>query len=82
LIVFHEVVQEFGHRLDTRNQQVIASASAGDIKQVALSVVDFPQIGIVADRLDALLLGNYFIITGHHSHGPELKPLREVHGAD
>jgi hypothetical protein len=36
---------------------------------VSLSVVDFLQIGVVADGLDAILQGDYFVTPGmrHHS---------------
>jgi hypothetical protein len=40
------------------------------------------EIGIVADRLDALLQGDDLVVAGHHGHGAELQPLGEVHGAD
>ncbi len=34
---------------------MIPGAGAGDVEQVALGVVNFLQIGVVADRLDARL---------------------------
>jgi hypothetical protein len=80
--LFHKVVQEFGHRRDTGNQQVISGTGAGDVEQVTLGVIDFLQIGVVADRLDALLQGNYLVVTGHYGYGPELQAFREMHRAD
>jgi hypothetical protein len=47
-----------------------------------LCIVNFLQIGVIADRLDALLKGNYFVVAGHHDHGPKLQTLGKVHGAD
>jgi hypothetical protein len=44
--------------------------------------VDLLQIGVVADRLDALLQGNYFVVAVHHNHGPKLQTLGEVHRAN
>jgi hypothetical protein len=34
---------------------MIARPGAGHVKQVALGVVDFFEIGVIADQLDALL---------------------------
>ena len=82
LIALHEVVQKFGYWVDAGNQQMISGAGAGDVEQVALGVIDLLQIGIVADRLDALLQGNDFVVAGHHDHGPKLQTFGEVHGAD
>jgi hypothetical protein len=53
-----------------------------DVKQVALSVIDFLQIGIVANRLDALLRGDDLIVAGHYRYCTRLQPFCEVHGAD
>ena len=61
---------------------MIASSGAGDVEQVALGVIDFLQIGVVADGLDALLQGNDLVVAGHYCHGAELKTFGEVHGAD
>ncbi len=82
LIALEKVVQEFGYRVGAANQQMIPGAGAGDVEQVALGVVDFLQIGVVADRFDALLQGNDFVVAGHHDHGAKLQPFGEVHGAD
>jgi hypothetical protein len=82
LIAFHEVVQKFGYRVDSGHKKMISGAGTGNIEQVPLGVVDFLQIGVVADCLDALLQGNNFVIAGHHDHGPKLQTFREVHGAD
>src|SRR6266568_3001775 len=72
LVGLGEVVQEFGYRRNPGHQEVVPSTSAGDIEQVTLGVVDFLQIGVVTDRLDTLLQGDDFVVTGHHGHGPEL----------
>jgi hypothetical protein len=60
-----EIVQEFRYRVDAGNQQMIPGAGTGNVEQMALGIIDFLQIGIVADRLDALLQGNYFVVAGH-----------------
>jgi hypothetical protein len=72
LVILHEVVQKFRYRIDAGNQQTIPGAGAGDIEQVALGVINFLQIGVVADRLDPLLQGNYFVIAGHHDDRSKL----------
>jgi hypothetical protein len=82
LVVLREVVQKFGSGLDTRNQQMIPSAGAGDVEQVTLGIIDLLQVRIVADRLDALLQWYDLVVAGHHRDGPKFKPLRQVHGAD
>ena len=61
---------------------MVPCARAGNVNQVTLGVVDLLQIGIVADRLNTLLQGNDLVVAGHHGHGPELKTLGEMHGAD
>jgi hypothetical protein len=50
-----QIVEKFGRRFDASDQQVVSCAGASDIEQVAFGIVDLLQIGIVADRLDALL---------------------------
>jgi hypothetical protein len=82
LIALHEVVQKFGYWVHSGNQQMISGAGTGNVEQVPLGVVDLLQIGVVANRLDALLQGNYFVVTGHHNHSPKLQTLGEVHRAD
>jgi hypothetical protein len=32
------------------------------------------QVAVVGDGLDALGVGDYVFIAGHHDHGPELQP--------
>lgn len=39
-----DIFQKLGGRLDGGDQQVIAGASTGDVKQVAFGVIDFLQI--------------------------------------
>jgi hypothetical protein len=77
-----EIIQEFRYWFDTRNQKVITGASAGDVEQMALGVIDLLQVGIVANRFDPFLQRNYFVIAGHHGYGPKLEPFGEVHSAD
>jgi hypothetical protein len=60
LVALYEVVQKFGYRGDTTDQQMIPSAGTGHVEQVPLGVVDFLQVGVITDRLNALLQGNYF----------------------
>jgi hypothetical protein len=55
-------------RGDAGHEQMITGAGAGDIEQVTLGVIHLPQIGVVTDRLNALLQWNYFVVAGHHYH--------------
>jgi hypothetical protein len=48
---------------------------------VALGVIHFFQVGIVADGLDALLQES-LVVPGHYDHGAELKTFGKVHGAN
>lgn len=50
-----EIVQKFRRGLDAGHQQVIPRACAGHVEQVALGVVDFLQVRVVADRFDPFL---------------------------
>jgi hypothetical protein len=36
LIAFHEVVQKFGYRVDSGDQQTISGAGTGNVEQVPL----------------------------------------------
>jgi hypothetical protein len=81
-IALREIVQEFRYRVDAGNQQMIPGAGTGNVKQMAFGIINLLQIGIVADRLDALLQGNYFVVAGHHDDGPKLQTFGEVHSAD
>jgi hypothetical protein len=81
LIALCEVVQKFGYWVDSGNQQVISGTGTRNVEQLPLDVVDL-QISVVANRLNALLQGNYFVVAGHHDHRPKLKTFREVHGAN
>jgi hypothetical protein len=56
---YGQIIKKLRRRLDTRDEQMVSRPCAGDIEQVALGIIDFLQIRIVADRLDALLQGNY-----------------------
>src|SRR5260370_14891684 len=82
LIALHDVVEEFGYRVDAGNQQMIPGPGTGDIEQLALSVIHFLQISVVADGLDALLQGNDLVVAGHYDHGAELATLGNVHAAN
>jgi hypothetical protein len=71
LIALCEVVQKFGYWVDSGNQQVISGTGTRNVEQLPLDVVDL-QISVVANRLNALLQGNYFVVAGHHDHRPKL----------
>lgn len=50
-----QVIQKLRSRLHAGDQQVISRPGASDIEQVPLGVVNFFQIGVVADGFDAFL---------------------------
>src|ERR1022692_2523739 len=49
---------------------------------MALSVIDFFEIGIVGYGLDPLLQRDHLIVTGHYHNGAEFQALGQMHGAD
>jgi hypothetical protein len=61
---------------------MIPSAGTGDVEEVPFGVIDFLQVGVITDGLNALLQGNYFVIASHHDHRPKLQTFGEVHCAD
>ena len=61
---------------------MIAGAGARHVKQVPLAVVDFFEIGIVRNILDALLGGDDLVIARHDRDGTKLQTLGEMHGFD
>src|SRR4051794_23754063 len=61
---------------------MVSGASASDVEELPFRVVDFLQVGVVADGLDAFLRRNDFIVAGHHDHGAELEPFGEMHSAE
>ena len=52
-----EIVKELRRGFHARHEQMISRTGAGDVEQMAFGVVDFLQVGVVADGLDALLQG-------------------------
>jgi hypothetical protein len=77
-----KIVQKLGGWLDPPYEKMIASASASDVEQMPLAVVDFLQAGIVGDVLDPLLRRDYLVVACHHHDSAEFQPLRQVHRAD
>jgi hypothetical protein len=61
---------------------VISRSRAGNVKKMALSIVDLLQICVFADRLDPLLQGHDFVVAGHHGHCAKFQSFRQVHGAN
>lgn len=62
IVRFMEIVQELGRWGDTCHQQVVARPGAGDVEEVPLGRVDLLQVGVIPDRLDALLQGDDLVI--------------------
>jgi hypothetical protein len=61
---------------------MIAGAGARDIKQVPLAVVDFFEVGIIGNILDAPLRWDNLVIACHNRDDSEFQPLCEMHGSD
>jgi hypothetical protein len=70
-----QIVQILGGRLDARDKQVVSRSRTCHIQQLAFSVVDLLQVGVVTNGLDSLLQGDYLVVASHDSHGAELQPL-------
>lgn len=54
----------------------------GDIKKMALGVLDLFQVGIAGHGFDPIRQGSDLIVAGHHSDAAELQALGMMHGAD
>ena len=61
----HQIIEKFGWRLDAGHQEMVAGAGARHIEQVPFALVDFFEVGIIGDILDALLRRNYLIVARH-----------------
>ena len=61
---------------------MVARTGARHIKQVPLAVVDFFQVGILSDILDALLRRDHFVIARHDRDSTKFQTLRQMHSAD
>ncbi len=61
---------------------MIPRPRACHVEQLALGVIHFLQVGVVADRFDSLLQGNDLIVAGHHRHRTKLQTLGQMHRAD
>jgi hypothetical protein len=66
-----QIVEKLGRRLDAGDEQMIPRSGAGDIEQVALGVVDFLQVGVIAHGFDALLQRDDLVVAGHHHQRAE-----------
>jgi hypothetical protein len=62
-----EVGEEFRSGLNTGNQQPVARADAGDVEQIALSIVDFIEFRFIGDR--------------SRLRNPPIRPLRRLTAA-
>ena len=76
-----EIIQKLGCRGNAGDEQVVPSTRAGNVKQVALGVVDLPEVRAVGDGFDSLLKRNHFIVTTHDCYGAEFQSLCEMHRA-
>ena len=61
---------------------MISGASAGNIEQMALGVVDLFQVGVVSYSFDAFLRRNNLIVARHHNYRAKFKSFRQMHGAE
>ena len=51
---------------------MVPRAGAGDVKKVALGVVDLFEISVICNRFYPFLQWNDLIVTGHYDNGSEL----------
>ena len=81
-VLGEQVVEELGGRFDAGHEEMVTSARARDVEQVALGGVDLVQFGLIADSLDSCLRRQHLVIAGGDGHGAKLDALGEVHRAD
>jgi hypothetical protein len=55
---------------------------AGNVEKLAFGLIDVVEFDLVGRSLDGCLERQHFLVARHHDDGLELKPLRQVHGAD
>ena len=67
-----QVIDKLRCGLDAGYQQVVPRAGAGDVKKVALGVVDLFEISVICNRFYPFLQWNDLIVTGHYDNGSEL----------
>lgn len=77
-----EVVQKLRSGINTGDEQVVPSARAADIEQMPLRIKHVFQVGLVADRVDALLKWNDFVVAGHDGDRLELQAFGQVQCSD
>ena len=77
-----KIVQNLGCRFNAGYREPIPRSGTGDVEQVALSVVDLFQVGLVSGGLDARSQRNHLVVTGHDGHGTELQTLGKVNGTE
>ena len=68
-----EAFRSFRNSDHSSHQQKIAGTGARDVKQMALTVVNLFEIGIIGDILDALWRGNDLVVARHYRDGAKVK---------
>jgi hypothetical protein len=61
---------------------MIAGAGAGNVKKMALGVVNVLKVGFIGDDLNSLLERNHIMGASHHRHCPEFQACGKAHGID
>src|SRR5262249_31598078 len=77
-----EIVEKLRCGRDTRDQEMVASARACDVQQVALRAVHLCKICLVGYRVDPRLQRDDLVVACHHRDAAELKTLGEMHRGD
>ncbi|GEP12220.1 hypothetical protein MMMDOFMJ_2543 [Methylobacterium gnaphalii] len=68
--------------MNSRNEQAIAHAGAGNVEEMGLGLVDLLQLCLVAHRVDAPLRGKHTVVAREHHYDLEFQALGEMHRAD
>ena len=61
---------------------MVAGTGAGDVKQMALGVVNVLKVGLIGDGLNPFLEWDDFIVASHYCDCPKFQTFGQVHGTD
>ena len=74
-----KVCEEFGRHITARYKQIVASARACGVEQLAFRVIHVAEVGFVGDLVDTVLLREGLIVARHYCHSPKFESFSKMH---
>ncbi len=74
-----KIFKKFRNWIDARNQQMVASSSAGNVQKMPFSVVQIFKVGMITDGSDAFLKWDDVVVAGDYADATKLESLCGVH---